>query len=115
MVSLGLLMLGGGISSTVVVGTFMSDLPPIETIRDIRLEVPLEVYTIDGHLIAQFGNHKRIPVKFDRVPVSLIHAIIAAEAAQFFHHHGIDLAGVARALLANIRSGDISQGASTIS
>ena len=112
--SLGLLTLGGGISATVVVGTLMSDLPPIETIRDIRLEVPLEVYTIDGHLIAQFGNHKRIPVKFDGVPVSLIHAIIAAEDDQFFHHHGIDLAGVARALLANIRSGDISQGASTI-
>ena len=92
----------------------MSDLPAIENIRNIRLKVPLEVYTIDGRLIAQFGNHKRIPVTIDHVPKTLINAITAAEDDRFFHHYGIDMTGVARALIANIRSGDISQGASTI-
>ena len=92
----------------------MSDLPAIESIRNIRLKVPLEVYTIDGRLIAQFGNHKRIPVTIDHVPKTLINAITAAEDDRFFHHYGIDMTGVARALIANIRSGDISQGASTI-
>jgi len=92
----------------------MSDLPSIESIRNIRLKVPLEVYTIDGRLIAQFGNHKRIPLTIDHVPKTLINAITAAEDDRFFHHHGIDITGVARALIANIRSGDISQGASTI-
>ena len=92
----------------------MSDLPAIESIRNIRLKVPLEVYTIDGRLIAQFGNHKRIPVTIDHVPKTLINAITAAEDDRFFHHYGIDITGVARALIANIRSGDISQGASTI-
>ena len=92
----------------------MSDLPAIENIRNIRLKVPLEVYTIDGRLIAQFGNHKRIPVTIDHVPKTLINAITAAEDDRFFHHYGIDITGIARALIANIRSGDISQGASTI-
>jgi penicillin-binding protein 1A len=114
LISAGLLTLAGGISGTVLIGTLMSDLPSIESIRNIRLKVPLEVYTIDGRLIAQFGNHKRIPLTIDHVPKTLINAITAAEDDRFFHHHGIDITGVARALIANIRSGDISQGASTI-
>ncbi len=97
-----------------MVGTLLSDLPAIENIRNIRLKVPLEVYTIDGRLIAQFGNHKRIPLTIDHVPKTLINAITAAEDDRFFHHYGIDITGIARALIANIRSGDISQGASTI-
>ena len=97
-----------------MVGTLLSDLPAIENIRNIRLKVPLEVYTIDGRLMAQFGNHKRIPLTIDHVPKTLINAITAAEDDRFFHHYGIDITGIARALIANIRSGDISQGASTI-
>ena len=114
LISAGLLTLTGGISGTVLVGTLLSDLPAIENIRNIRLKVPLEVYTIDGRLIAQFGNHKRIPLTIDHVPKTLINAITAAEDDRFFHHYGIDITGIARALIANIRSGDISQGASTI-
>ena len=41
-------------------------------------------------------------------------AILAAEDDDFFTHHGIDLFGVARAVLANVKTGGRGQGASTI-
>ena len=38
------------------------DLPDVETLRDIQLQVPLRVYTQDGKLISVFGEKRRIPV-----------------------------------------------------
>ncbi|GIT25261.1 MAG: hypothetical protein CM1200mP41_13050 [Gammaproteobacteria bacterium] len=114
LISAGLLTLAGGSRERFWSGHYCLTSQTIENIRNIRLKVPLEVYTIDGRLIAQFGNHKRIPLTIDHVPKTLINAITAAEDDRFFHHYGIDITGIARALIANIRSGDISQGASTI-
>ena len=39
-------------------------LPSIDMLKDVRLQVPLRVYTHDQRLIAEFGEKKRIPVRF---------------------------------------------------
>ena len=41
-------------------------LPDVTAIKDIRLQVPLRVYSRDGKLIAQFGEQRRIPLSFPR-------------------------------------------------
>ena len=41
-------------------------------------------------------------------------AIVAAEDARFYDHHGVDIRGVARAFVANDQAGGVSQGASTL-
>jgi len=89
-------------------------LPPIDTIREMDLTIPLRVYAIDGSLIAEYGDHKRNPVPIEKAPNALVNAILAAEDDRFFEHHGVDLGGVVRAFVANIESGNIVQGSSTI-
>ena len=39
-------------------------LPDIETLKDVKLQVPLRVYTREGDLIAEFGEMKRSPLKY---------------------------------------------------
>lgn len=89
-------------------------LPPITDLAESRLKVPLRVYTVDGELLAEYGEEKRIPVKIEDVPQPLIQAILAAEDHGFYEHHGVDLFGILRAAWYNVRTGSAGQGASTI-
>ncbi|MGE5841141.1 MAG: PBP1A family penicillin-binding protein, partial [Deltaproteobacteria bacterium] len=67
-------------------------------------------------LMLFFGpeREKRRLVSIDHVPRHVIHAVLAAEDSRFFEHLGLDPWGILRALYANLRSGDIRQGGSTI-
>jgi len=89
-------------------------LPQVDSLREVKLQVPLRVYTRDGRLIASIGEQRRIPVRYDQLPPKLILAFLATEDDRFFRHHGVDWQGILRAALANARAGGIRQGASTI-
>ena len=56
----------------------------------------------------------RIPLPYERIPKTLVHAFIAAEDADFFKHKGIDYNGIIRALFKDLMAGRIVQGGSTI-
>ncbi|HYM34113.1 MAG TPA: penicillin-binding protein 1A [Steroidobacteraceae bacterium] len=92
----------------------LPDLPDASTLRDVRLQVPLRIYTRDGRLMQQFGEQRRIPLQYDAFPKQLINALIAAEDDRFFEHGGLDYLGLLRALIVDIRSGESNQGGSTI-
>jgi penicillin-binding protein 1A len=94
--------------------TLLPDLPSAEEIRDVRLQVPLRVYAANGALLAEFGEQHREPVTIDKVPKTLIDAVLAAEDDSFYSHPGVDFAGVVRAAIKNFESGQVDQGASTI-
>jgi penicillin-binding protein 1A len=89
-------------------------LPSAETMREVRLQVPLRVYSRDGRLIAQLGEYRRIPVDYGDIPPVLIQAFLAAEDDRFFEHPGIDYQGILRAGLNLAATGARSQGGSTI-
>ena len=36
-------------------------LPSIEILKEVRMQVPLRIYTSDGKLMAEFGEKKRVP------------------------------------------------------
>ena len=110
----GLLVIGGVAG---VIGAYYyasPSLPAAETIRDIRLEVPLRIFSRDGHLISEIGERRRIPVTYDDVPEHVVQAFISAEDRRFFVHPGIDYRGVLRALSGLIVTGEISGGGSTL-
>lgn len=90
-------------------------LPDIETLKDVRLQVPLRVYTKNGQLLAEFGKMKRSPLKYEEFPKKLIHAVLAAEDDRFFEHPGVDYKGILRASFELVKSGgEKRQGGSTI-
>jgi penicillin-binding protein 1A len=88
-------------------------LPSVEAMKNNELAVPLRVYTKSGDLIAQIGEQRRNPVKYEQIPENVKNAFIAAEDDQFFDHHGFDWKGIVRALFVNVTSGQ-RQGGSTI-
>jgi len=90
------------------------DLPDVAALSDVRLQVPLRVYSRDGRLIAQIGEQRRIPLNYDQFPSLLINAVLAAEDDQFFSHSGVDYPGLARSTINHLLSGDRSQGGGTI-
>ncbi len=90
------------------------NLPDIETLKDVQLKVPLRVYTKDGLLLAEFGEMKRTPLRYQEFPDMLVKALIAAEDDRFFEHPGVDYKGILRAALHLIRTGERAQGGSTI-
>lgn len=89
-------------------------LPDVTTLKDIRLQTPMQVYSANGELIAQYGEKRRIPLTLQQVPPMLLKAFIATEDSRFYEHHGIDPIGVFRAVMVALSSGHASQGASTI-
>jgi len=97
-----------------VITVIWPDLPPTSEVQDIRLKEPLRIYSIDGRLIGEFGDERRITVRIEDTPQELINAILAAEDDRFFSHHGVDPLGVVRALIINLKSRETRQGASTI-
>ena len=90
------------------------DLPDIDNLRDVRLQVPLKVYSADQRLIAEFGEKRRIPLSHDQFPPRLVQAFLSAEDANFFSHPGVDYRGLLRAALQLAITGEKRQGGSTI-
>lgn len=89
-------------------------LPDVETLKNISFETPLKIYTADNKLIAEFGEHRRIPLSIEKIPPQLKNAFLAIEDSRFYEHFGIDPVGIFRAAYVSLSKGSKSQGASTI-
>lgn len=110
-----LTVIGGSVA--VLAGTHLylsPSLPSVESLRDIRLQTPLRIYSSDGKLIGEIGEMRRTPVKFQEIPQGYVDALLSAEDAQFYSHHGVSIKGLMRASSQLLMSGDIQGGGSTI-
>ncbi|SFR51145.1 penicillin-binding protein 1A [Pseudidiomarina maritima] len=105
------------LGSIAVVGLYFyweDDLPSVAELKEVRLQTPMQVYSSDGEMIAQFGEIRRIPLQLEEIPQPLINAFLATEDQRFYDHFGIDPIGVARAFALLISTGEIQGGGSTI-
>ena len=93
---------------------FAQNLPDPAILKQIKLQVPLSIYSREGLLMAQYGEKKRIPVTVKETPGPLIQAFLAAEDDRFFNHPGVDIIGLSRAVVRYAQSGKKKQGGSTI-
>lgn len=89
-------------------------LPSVESLRSIQLQIPLRVYSSDGKLIAEFGEMRRSPIRFEDIPPDFIRALLAAEDDNFANHYGVDFTSLVRAATQLLASGHIQSGGSTI-
>ncbi len=114
-------LIGAGIAvaasigvTTFWVGYLLLRLPSVDILQNIQFQVPLQVYTLDRKLVAEFGEKRRVPVSLDKAPKQLVQAILAAEDERFYEHPGVDWKGLARAIIYLIRTGEKGPGGSTI-
>lgn len=73
------------------------------------------IYDRNGELLYEiYGDVRRTEVPLYEMPEILLEATIAAEDKRFYSHSGFDIFGIIRAFYKNVRDGEITQGASTI-
>ncbi len=102
-----------GIAGGVLFWT-LSDLPRVNAIEEY---VPVEsskVYSSDGQLLAELYYERRTFVPHYEIPLQMKQAIISIEDERFYSHPGVDVIGILRALVHDIRTGGFKQGGSTI-
>ena len=107
-------IVAGGVGVFALCSSWLQDLPDYEDADAYNTIRPTVVYADDGQTkLAEFQLENRDPVELDQINPYVLQATIATEDERFYEHGGIDLPGIARALVVNI-TGSGQEGASTI-
>jgi len=97
-----------------IYAVMVPELPSIEHLEDTQYQVPLRIYDRNEILLAEFGEHRRIPVAFDKIPRHLIDAVVSVEDDQFWNHPGVDFYALMAAVYEVATTGRKTRGGSTI-
>ncbi|MBI4184693.1 MAG: penicillin-binding protein 1A [Proteobacteria bacterium] len=107
----------GGFGILYLFWVYGRDLPDYSQLADYEPPVTTRVYAGDGRLLADYAVERRMFVPIRAIPRPVVQAFLAAEDKNFYSHPGVDLMGVVRAALTNLRNLGTSRrpvGASTI-
>ena len=74
----------------------------------------IKIFDNQSRFVARILPAKRYWVPIDRIPVFLQKALVAIEDSRFYDHQGIDIRGIARALVKDVVKGRLVEGGSTI-
>jgi membrane peptidoglycan carboxypeptidase len=89
-----------------------------EDFRDIDANASLPLVSTvtdrDGNPLARLYDQRRYQVESDKISQNVKDAVVAIEDRRFYDHDGVDVRGTLRALVANLTSGGVEQGASTL-
>ncbi|MDP6951264.1 MAG: transglycosylase domain-containing protein, partial [Alphaproteobacteria bacterium] len=99
---LGVVLAGG--TAGYAVYHYSRDLPPHAQLADYYPPTLTRVHAGDGRLLAEFAAEKRVFVPIDAMPEMLVNAFIAAEDQNFHKHPGVDVIGIARAVVQNLQN-----------
>ncbi|MBI2773018.1 MAG: penicillin-binding protein [Chloroflexi bacterium] len=104
-----------GTAAASVITFFTSDLPEVRDLETAAIPLSTLIYDRSGeHLLYRLEDERRELITLDQVPEKMQQATIAIEDKTFWTNPGIDVGGIVRAAQANLQSGGISQGGSTI-
>ena len=94
--------------------SIVSDLPSLTRFSLYRNEQSSFLYDDLGHPVGVLSQHNRVIVTPEQIPAIVKEAAVSIEDKRFYTNSGIDLRGIGRAFLADIRNQGGVQGASTI-
>ena len=112
-----LLVVLGGAGLLYLINNYDGGLPDHRQLADYEPPVATRIHAGDGRLLAEYARQNRTYVPIEAVPERVKQAFVSAEDQHFYDHPGIDLLGIARAVVSNLqRAGDNRrpEGASTI-
>jgi penicillin-binding protein 1A len=110
------LAIGSGVAfaQAGLVAAIDSQLPDSRRISSFNRPGTLTILSADGQVVQTIGPASRDKLSVGRLPELVAKAFIAAEDRRFYQHGGIDVTGILRAVLSNLRQGSVEEGASTI-
>lgn len=97
--------------------TVARNLPSADTLLDYEPPLPTVVRGIDGEIVDSYARERRVQLQFVDFPRPLINAFLAAEDKTFWTHGGVDVTGLAGAVIdyaSKLGSGQRAKGGSTI-
>ena len=105
-----------GFAADAYAQSFFDTLPSIQGLDSAAFAGDTIITDRNGVLLADVGNHgdHRLAVKLKDVAPVMVQATVAIEDKGFYTNQGIDLAGIIRAALDNLRAGRVVGGGSTI-
>jgi len=109
------LLVWGMILLVPLVVYYAYDLPDISNLEQKNTKTAMMVMDRNGDVISTYGNVYGEWLEYQEIPLSHIEAVIAIEDRRFFDHNGLDLRGLARAIVNNLIAGRMAEGGSTIS
>jgi penicillin-binding protein 1A len=112
-----LIVLLAGVAAGIIMGTFFAlthDLPQIRDLESFRPHAVTRIFSVNKVLLAEVYLEKRDPVPLKQIPLYLRAALVATEDRKFYKHSGVDVKGIARAIIKDIMAGKFIEGASTI-
>lgn len=101
-------------ASVVMLFHFSRDLPSISALDTLQRPPQISIYDRHGDLITVHGDEYGDPVTIEELPDHVVEAFLATEDRNFYHHIGVNPFSIIRALIINIRTGEVRQGGSTI-
>lgn len=81
---------------------YSKDLPDYRQLAEYNPATTTRLYANDGTLMEEYALEKRLFVPIEAIPKRLVHAFIAAEDKNFYHHPGIDFMSIFRAAVKNV-------------
>ena len=97
-----------------IVAWFAYDLPDVSRIAELTRRPSVTLLAADGSQVAAFGDLYGETVRLRDLPPHVPHAVLAVEDRRFYEHVGLDIWGLMRAVVVNLRARRIVQGGSTI-
>ncbi len=91
-----------------------NDLPSLDRIAEYQPALSTSILARDGTIVGEIYDERRYLIELNQLPSYLPNAFISAEDKDFYSHSGISFTSIARAAMANMKSGSTSQGGSTI-
>jgi len=104
----------GEILGFLTIGYYALTLPDVSNLGANRRNPTVTLAAYDGSILETRGDIYGQTLAFDDLPANLVNAVIATEDRRFYSHSGVDLVGLGRAMIANLKSGAIVQGGSTL-
>ncbi len=108
------LAIWGAVAFGVMLLWYGYQLPDLRSVYDFQKKPSVTLISADGQIFATYGDLYGAPVPLIDLPPHLVHAILDTEDRNFYHHPGVDITGIARAVVMNTIGNGGRQGGSTI-
>ncbi|MBY7649133.1 MAG: penicillin-binding protein [Candidatus Liberibacter europaeus] len=110
-------VLGAILGASIYIAKISQNLPDYAVLNSYSPPITTRIHAGDGSLMAEYAKENRLFLPIQTIPAHVKYAFVSAEDKNFYHHSGVDLLGIIRATIHNIKNfghGRRPEGASTI-
>ena len=98
----------------IIIALICADLPTVADLIGVTHNPLIVIRDCDGVILNSYGDPRGQDVQLNEISDHAINALVALEDSQFWFHNGINLKGIFRALLNDLKELKLMEGGSSI-